>query len=440
KPDFWSMLGQRATCQRYSLKQVKKATGSWAKENLIGSGGYGEVYRGVCPHEPTMVWAVKRAKILANDFKREVEEMASKSHPHLVRLLGYCVDMDMMTGQLEQIVIYEFCLNGDLEKYLSGGEGRKGGKGLGQEGRRGDKGDIKPAIVLLDARMQVQGSMVGGRGGEGVAGVGDIKPANVLLNALMRRKVSEFGLVRVTATFVCFISHPFTRLRCQISGCYGVMLLEVITTIPVILSVDGNEYNIKDWIRPFVEENDVAAFKDPRLPEASSDLLLALARIGLECTALPPSSRPSISDVVRQLETLKKEHLSRSHVEDGGDGDLADVDHRVAQIDQELDRRAESIQRLDGLSEIGAYRQGGSGVMRVVPLAQATHPLRVSPSPPLLPPSPPSPLYRPASAAFVTSTEDISRKGAACGRREGDCGEEACGKEAYREVKMVRIT
>ncbi|CAI5504727.1 unnamed protein product [Closterium sp. Naga37s-1] len=70
--------------------------------------------------DPSVVWAVKRAKILTNDFRREVEEMATKSHPHLVRLLGYCVDMDMTTEHHEQIVIYEFCANGDLEKYLSG--------------------------------------------------------------------------------------------------------------------------------------------------------------------------------------------------------------------------------------------------------------------------------------------------------------------------------
>ncbi|CAI5941329.1 unnamed protein product [Closterium sp. NIES-64] len=83
---------QALMCQRYSFATVSKATNDWAEANHIGSGGYGEA----------------------------VEEMASKSHPHLVRLLGYCVDMDMTTEHHEQIVIYEFCSNGDLEKYLSG--------------------------------------------------------------------------------------------------------------------------------------------------------------------------------------------------------------------------------------------------------------------------------------------------------------------------------
>ncbi|CAI5969738.1 unnamed protein product [Closterium sp. NIES-64] len=87
------VLSQVLMCQRYSFATVAKATNDWAEANHIGSGGYGEV-----------------------------EEMASKSHPHLVRLLGYCVDMDMTTEHHEKIVIYEFCANGDLEKYLSGGE------------------------------------------------------------------------------------------------------------------------------------------------------------------------------------------------------------------------------------------------------------------------------------------------------------------------------
>ncbi|CAI5504741.1 unnamed protein product [Closterium sp. Naga37s-1] len=132
-----SVPTQSLMCQRYPLAVVATATDNWAEANHIGSGGYGEVYRGVCPDDPLVVWAVKRAKILTNDFKREVEEMASKSHPHLVRLLGYCVDMDMTTEHYEQIVIYEFCSNGDLEKYLSGGRRgkRRRGKERGCDGR-----------------------------------------------------------------------------------------------------------------------------------------------------------------------------------------------------------------------------------------------------------------------------------------------------------------
>ncbi|CAI5534305.1 unnamed protein product [Closterium sp. Naga37s-1] len=48
----------------------------------------------------------------------QVNEMATKSHPHLVRLIGYCLDISPDTERMEQIVIYEFIDNGDLDRWI----------------------------------------------------------------------------------------------------------------------------------------------------------------------------------------------------------------------------------------------------------------------------------------------------------------------------------
>ncbi|CAI5996973.1 unnamed protein product [Closterium sp. NIES-64] len=47
-----------------------------------------------------------------------VNEMATKSHPNLVRLMGYCFDISPDTERMEQIVIYEFVDNGDLDRWI----------------------------------------------------------------------------------------------------------------------------------------------------------------------------------------------------------------------------------------------------------------------------------------------------------------------------------
>ena len=44
--------------------------------------------------------------------------MASMIHPNIVRLLGYCTDVNPETREQEQIIMYEFMEGGDLQQYV----------------------------------------------------------------------------------------------------------------------------------------------------------------------------------------------------------------------------------------------------------------------------------------------------------------------------------
>ena len=67
---------------------------------MIGSGGFGQVFLGeAIPSLAACQWvqrvAVKRAdlsKLELSDLRREVEILRRCSHPHLLPLLGYCLD------------------------------------------------------------------------------------------------------------------------------------------------------------------------------------------------------------------------------------------------------------------------------------------------------------------------------------------------------------
>ncbi|CAI7849242.1 unnamed protein product [Closterium sp. NIES-53] len=65
-----SMSG--AQCTEYSLEEVLKATSNWSSDNQLGSGAFGDIYKGVCPHDGTTLWAVKRAKLIDVEFHKEV--------------------------------------------------------------------------------------------------------------------------------------------------------------------------------------------------------------------------------------------------------------------------------------------------------------------------------------------------------------------------------
>ncbi|CAI5955743.1 unnamed protein product, partial [Closterium sp. NIES-64] len=113
-------------CQQYSIEDMRRATADWSSRNRIGTGGFGDVFRGASPYDPTVFWAVKRARVLTNDFLKEIEHMASKNHPCLVRLLGFCHDYNPRTQRMEQIVIYEFMDNGDLSQWTKPGMSERG--------------------------------------------------------------------------------------------------------------------------------------------------------------------------------------------------------------------------------------------------------------------------------------------------------------------------
>ncbi|CAI7903580.1 unnamed protein product, partial [Closterium sp. NIES-53] len=237
---------QADVCGEYSLEDMAAATGDWAERNRIGSGSFGDVYRGVNPHGGSEVWAVKRARVLTNDFQREVREMASKHHPNLVRLLGYCIAFDPATRTMEQVLVYEFMPNHDLDAWIAPG-----------------------AATPLSLRQRVDILTGVAKGLQYLHDFGivhrDIKPANILLSATMQAKIADFGLVKlsggtaagttVAATRVMgtpgFVdpayckSHKATPMADVYS--FGVVMLVVITGRKAVQEAEDGHVNLKQW-------------------------------------------------------------------------------------------------------------------------------------------------------------------------------------------------
>ena len=82
------------------LDELQQATAGFEEGRLIGSGGFGQVFLGeAIPSLAACQWlqrvAVKRAdlsKLELSDLHREVAILRRCNHPHLLPLLGYCLD------------------------------------------------------------------------------------------------------------------------------------------------------------------------------------------------------------------------------------------------------------------------------------------------------------------------------------------------------------
>ncbi|CAI5955713.1 unnamed protein product [Closterium sp. NIES-65] len=251
----------------------------------------------------------------ATNLFSEVKAMARLQHPRLVPLLGYCIDYNESSRQMEQIIVSQFMPNGDLSHRTGAGA-----KPMSLQQRLAVLVDVADGLSFLHSRRIVHR---------------DVKPANVLLDANMRAKVADFGFMRMmeaskvnptrvmgTPGYVDPEYHD-THLATTATDVYsfGVLVLELLTGRDPILSVDGSQSHIREWATAELSSSDVSSIIDPLMasPAASTsdvsmvhaDVMQSLASLALECTAMPAASRPSMAKVLSQLKQLHQEVVRR---------------------------------------------------------------------------------------------------------------------------------
>lgn len=103
--------------RRFQLRELQIATNKFSSKNLIGKGGFGNVYKG-CLRDGTVV-AVKRLKdgnVIGGEiqFQTEVEMISLAVHRNILRLFGFC-----MTSS-EKLLVYPYMSNGSVASRLKG--------------------------------------------------------------------------------------------------------------------------------------------------------------------------------------------------------------------------------------------------------------------------------------------------------------------------------
>ncbi|CAD5328798.1 unnamed protein product [Arabidopsis thaliana] len=98
---------------QFDFKAIEAATDKFSESNIIGRGGFGEVFKAVLNGTEVAIKRLsKSSKQGAGEFKNEVAVVAKLHHRNLVRLLGFCLEGE------EKILVYEFVPNKSLDYFL----------------------------------------------------------------------------------------------------------------------------------------------------------------------------------------------------------------------------------------------------------------------------------------------------------------------------------
>ncbi|XP_039136386.1 probable receptor-like protein kinase At5g18500 [Dioscorea cayenensis subsp. rotundata] len=299
----------------FTLRDLEIATNRFSRENILGEGGYGVVYRGSLINGIPV--AVKR--LLNNmgqaekEFRVEVEAIGHVRHKNLVRLLGYCIE------GTQRMLVYEYVNNGNLEQWLHGA--------MRQHGSLTWEARIKILLGTAKALAYLHEAI------EPKVVHRDIKSSNILIDDGFNAKVSDFGLAkllgagkshiatRVMGTFG-YVAPEYANsgLLNEKSDIYsfGVVLLEAITgRDPVDYSRPSDEVNLVDWLKMMVGSRRSEEVVDPSIETKPSTRVLKRALlIALRCVDPDPDKRPRMSQVVRMLESddpIPREDRRRRH-------------------------------------------------------------------------------------------------------------------------------
>uniref|UniRef100_A0A7N1A9B0 Uncharacterized protein n=1 Tax=Kalanchoe fedtschenkoi TaxID=63787 RepID=A0A7N1A9B0_KALFE len=284
---------------QFKFETIKVATDNFKKDNKLGQGGFGSVYKGKLVEGKEI--AVKRLATNSGqgdlEFKNEVVIVAKLQHRNLVRLLGFCLEGN------ERLLIYEFVPNSSLDRFLFDPLKRAC---LDWETRYKIIGGIAKGLLYLheDSRLRIIHR--------------DLKAGNILLDEEMCPKIADFGMARL------FIMNETQGDTNRIVGTYGymapeyamhgkfsvksdaysfgILLLEIISGQKYNrFCIGGEPYELTSFAWDSWKVGTATNMIDPTIFSGSRNDILRTIHIGLLCVQDAVSARPTMASVINMF-------------------------------------------------------------------------------------------------------------------------------------------
>lgn len=295
---------------RISYYELLRATDSFNESNLIGSGSFGSVYKGIL-RDGTLIAAKVFNLQLQESFKSfdtECQVLCNLRHRNLTKVITSCSNLEF------KALVLEYMPNGSLDKLLYSHN-----YFLDIKHRLSIMIDVACALEYLHHGCSLPVVHC------------DLKPSNVLLDQDMVAHLSDFGISKLlsedesasytkTLATLGYIAPEYgleglVSTKCDVYS-YGIMLMETFTrTKPNDEMFDG-DLNLKQWVSNSlphavmeVVDANLITLQDNNLKK-NRDWVVSIMKVAMDCCAESPKGRIDMKDVVARLKTIQIQLLS----------------------------------------------------------------------------------------------------------------------------------
>ncbi|KAG4965820.1 hypothetical protein AAZV13_14G128700 [Glycine max] len=291
--------------QIFTEEQLKKATNNFDESLIIGSGGYGTVFKGFLADNNRTV-AIKKSKIVdesqKEQFINEIIVLSQINHRNVVKLLGCCLEREV------PLLVYEFVNNGTLYDFLH--TERKVNNETWKTRLR-IAAESAGALSYLHSEASIP---VIHR---------DVKTANILLDNTYTAKVSDFGASRL-------VPLDQTEIATMVQGTFGYLDPEYMLTSQLTEKSDVYSFGVvlvelltgekphsfgKPEEKRSLANHFLSCLKEDRLfdvfqvgivNEENKKEIVEVAILAAKCLRLNGEERPSMKEVAMELDAIRQ--------------------------------------------------------------------------------------------------------------------------------------
>ncbi|XP_027347864.1 probable serine/threonine-protein kinase PBL10 isoform X2 [Abrus precatorius] len=325
---------ESSNLKSFSLTELTAATRNFRSDSVLG-GDFGSVFKGwIDDHSLSAAkpgtgivvavkrlnqesfrchkeWLARHGMIHEASLEAEVNYLGQLSHPHLVKLIGYCFE------DKNRLLVYEFMPRGSLENHLF---------------MRGSYFQPLSWGLRLKVALGAAKGLAFLHRAETKMIYRDFKTSNVLLDSNYNAKLSDFGLAKDEP------SGDNSHVSTKVMGTYGYAAPEYLATghltaksdvfsFGVVLlemlsgrrAIDKNrpkgQQNLVEWAKPYLaNKHKLLRVLDNRLEgQYALDEAHKVATLSLQCLATESKLRPNMDEVVINLEQLQVPHINANN-------------------------------------------------------------------------------------------------------------------------------